>query len=111
MNIKRTLVAGAVALSAALTFAGAASAQTTWQHRHPRQEQVLGRAQHERGLIRHERREGLIGRYEARRLLHRVNHVSREDHRLALRDGGRITKGEQHRMDRQETQVRHHIPS
>jgi hypothetical protein len=111
MTIKRTLIAGAVALSAALTFAGAASAETTWQHRHPRQEQVLERARHERHLIRHERREGLVGRYEARRLLHRVNHVAREDHRLAFRHGGRITRGEQHRMDRQETQVRQHIPS
>ena len=110
MTIKRTILAGAVALSAAFTLAGAASADTVWQHRHPRQEQVLDRAAHQRHLIRKERREGELGRYESRRLLHRVNHMAREDHRFAHRNGGYITRFEQHRMNRQEMRSRHHIP-
>ena len=110
MTFKRTLLAGALALSAALTVAGAASAETVWQHRHPRQEQVLSRAAHERHLIRQERREGELGRYQSRRLLRHVNRVAVEDRRLAHRNGGYITKGEQHRLDLQEGRIRHRIP-
>jgi hypothetical protein len=110
MNIKRSLIAGALALSAAVGIAGAASAEGHWDSRHPRQEQVLSRAEHQRHLIRRDERRGEIGRYESRRLLHRVNHVAREDHRLARANGGYITRSEKHDLNRQETRLRHQIP-
>ena len=110
MNIKRSLLAGALALTAAVSLAGVASAETPWQSHHPRQEEVLGRVQHQRHLIRQEVRRGELSRYESRRMLHRVNRIGREDHRDARLNGGYITRGEQHRLNRQENHVRGDIP-
>jgi len=110
MNIKRTLIAGALALTTAVSLAGVASAETPSQAHHPRQEQVLHRVQHQRRLVRQERREGELGRYQARRLLARDTRIAREDHRLARRNGGYITKVQQHRLNRQENHLRQRIP-
>ena len=110
MTIKRTLVAGLVALTAAVSLAGVASADPRQDANHPRQEQVLDRSAHQRHLIRKERREGELSRFREHRLLHRVNRVAREDRRFSRVNGGYITKGEQHRLNRQETRTRGVIP-
>jgi hypothetical protein len=110
MNIKRTLLAGALALASAVSVAGVASAETPWQSHHPRQEEVLGRVQHQRHLVRQEYREGQLSRWREHRLLRRVNRIAREDHRFARVNSGYITPGEKHFMNRQENHVRGDIP-
>jgi hypothetical protein len=106
MSIKRAALAACLTLAAAVSVAGAASADTRWEHRHPRQEQVLNRVDHQRREIRKERREGELGRYEARRLLMKDRHIAREDHRLSRHNGGYITRVQHRRLNHQEDQVR-----
>jgi hypothetical protein len=109
MSFKRTLLAGLVAVTTAISVAGAASADPTWDARHPRQAQVLDRAAHERGLIRQDRREGELSSFKAHRLLVRDRRIVREE-RLMARHHHRITRREQLRLDRQEGRLRHGIP-
>jgi hypothetical protein len=110
MTIKTAILAGAVALAAAVSLGGVASAETRWDAHHPRQEQVLKRAEHQRQLIRQSYRKGEISRFREHRLLHRVNRVALKDHRFAHRNGGYITRGEQHRLNQRENLIRHGEP-
>ena len=105
MNIKSILLAGALALSATVSVAGAALADPA-PGEHPRQEQVLGRAAHERHLIREERREGEISGVRAHRLLVRDRHIVHEERRFARRHHGHITRREQLRLNRHENRLR-----
>lgn len=109
MNIKRTALAaiiGAVACGATVT---AASAETRWESHHPRQEQVLDRAAHQRAMIRHEVRSGRMSPMKAHRLLVANKRIVMKEHRMAHRSGGYITKGQQHRLNRHESRVGRHI--
>lgn len=109
MNFKRTAIAavlGAVACAAAV---GGASAETRWEARHPRQDQVLDRDAHQRAVIRHEVRTGRMSPMKAHRLLVADRRIAMREHRMAHRNGGYITKGEQHRLNRQEGRVARHM--
>jgi hypothetical protein len=109
MKFPRTLTA-AILATAALSVAGAASADTRWEKNHPRQDQVLDRVSHQKARIRDERREGEISKAQAHRMLRHENQVAREDRVVARANGGFITKREQRHMDRQENQLGRHIP-
>jgi hypothetical protein len=108
-NLTRTLAA-AILATAALSVAGAASADTRWEKDHPRQDQVLDRVNHQEARIRHERREGEISKAQAHRMMRADRRIAREDHVVARANGGFITKREQRHMDRQENQLGRHIP-
>jgi hypothetical protein len=110
MNLNRRLLAAALAL-AAIAAAGTASADTRWEHAHPRQAQVLERDARLRHEIRAERREGGISRAKAHRLLVSDRGIAREDHRMARTDGGHITKAEQHRLNTRENHLARRVPS
>jgi hypothetical protein len=110
MNFNRRLLVAAFGL-AAITAAGTASAETRWEHAHPRQAQVLERDARLRHEIRAERREGEISRTKAHRLLVADRRIAHEDHRLAQGHDGGITKAEQHRLNGQETRLARHVPS
>lgn len=108
MTFKRNLLVAVLGL-AALTAAGAASAETRWEHQHPRQDQVLDRDAHLRHEVRAERRAGEISPAKAHRLLRREHQIAREDHRMAHRNGGYITRAEQHRLNHQENRLANHL--
>lgn len=100
-------LAGVLAVGVAV---GAASAETRWEQRHPRQDQVLDRAAHVRRAIRTERAEGGLTRAQARRLLAADADVIRQDRLLARANGGFITSREQRFLNREESAVRRRVP-
>jgi hypothetical protein len=97
---------------AATILAGSAApafADTPWQEDHPRREEVNNRLNNQDHRINQERREGEIGRGEARQL-HREDHrIRNEERRMAARDGGHITRADQHILNRQENRVSRQI--
>ena len=108
MKFPRFLTA-TILSAAALSVAGAASADTRWENHHPRQDQVLDRAAHERARIREERREGEISKAQAHRMMRADRTIAREDHMTARANGGFITKREQHNLNKQENQLSRRI--
>jgi hypothetical protein len=102
MSTKRNVLIAMLSVVAIGAAAGSASAETRWEHRHPRQDQVLDRDAHLRREIRTERREGELSRPQAHRLLASDRMIAREDHLTARANGGYITRHEQHNMNRQE---------
>jgi hypothetical protein len=101
-----------VVACASLLVAGTASsafAESEWDANHPRRDQVNDRLQNQDHRINQESREGEIGRGEARQL-HREDHqIRNEERRMAARDGGHISHGDQARLNRQENHVSRQI--
>ena len=108
MNRSRKLILAAVSV-VALAGAGAASAETHWEHNHPRQDQVLDRDAHLRREIRVEQRRGELSHVQAHRLLVKDRQIAREDHAIARANGGYITRGEQRAINHQESRLAHRI--
>jgi hypothetical protein len=99
------LVTGFVAVSSA----GSAFAETAWDASHQRRDQVNDRMRNENQRINQERREGEIGRGQARQL-HREDHqIRNEERRMAARDGSHITRFDQRVLNRQENRVSRQI--
>lgn len=109
MKFPRTLTAAILGV-AALSVAGAASADTRWDNNHPRQDQVLDRVAHQKADIRHERREGDISRAQARHMLRHETRIARQDRMMSRHNGGYITRHQQRKLNREETQMGRHIP-
>jgi hypothetical protein len=110
MGLARTLSLTVLSLVAGGMIATAAAADTPWQARHPRQEQVLTRDAHQRVAIRQERREGDLTRAQAKHLLAADRRIVRQDHVVARANGGFITKHEQRVMNHEEVKVDRRIP-
>jgi len=110
MSIKTTLFAAALALAAAGGIAGGASAETRWDHDHPRQHEVFKRDVRQRREIIADRRDGELSRGHAARLLHADRRVVHEDRILARANGGHITRGQQHALNRQENNIGRRLP-
>ncbi|WP_206244099.1 hypothetical protein [Novosphingobium terrae] len=92
----------AVATVASL-FAGAASADAaTWRQHHPRQAEVLGREHHQLARINTERRNGEITGQQARAMRASDRAIAAQDHADAHANGGYITRGEKHQLNREE---------
>jgi hypothetical protein len=101
MTLKKTLVAIAFG---ALACSGAASVASA-QPYHPRQAEVLGRAAHQRAVIKHAAATGRIAPARAHRLLAANRHIVRQEHRMARANGGRLTVAQQHRLTHQENRL------
>jgi hypothetical protein len=89
--------------------AGTAFADTPWQDSHPRREEVNDRLRNQDRRIDHERRDGEIGRGQARQLHREDRHIRNEERRMAARDGGHITRRDQRILNRQENHVSRQI--
>ena len=74
----------------------------TWAHRHPRQHEVLAREHRQMHSINHERRESEVTRGQARAMRSTDRSIARQDHADARAHGGRITRREQHQINREE---------
>ena len=108
MSFKRNLLVATLGL-AAIAAAGSASAETRWEHNHPRQDQVLDRDAHQRHVIRAEARAGEISPAKAHRMRRHAVILAGDLPLMAARNGGYITKAEQHRINRQENRVASHV--
>ncbi len=92
----------ACALATVIGLSTAASAETRWQRHHPRQHQVLHRANHQIARINHERREGELTRAQARADRSVDRSIMRQDHADARANGGYITKAQQRQLNQEE---------
>ena len=107
-----TLTKFAAAVFAATVLAGSAGtafADTPWQESHPRREEVNNRLGNQDHRINQERREGELGRGQARQLHREDRHIRQEERRMAARDGGHITRADQRILNRQENHVSRQI--
>lgn len=108
MNLKHAAITAALG-ALALGAATGASAETRWEHNHPRQDQVLDRSAHQRAVIRHQEAIGRISHRRAMILLAKERRLAAREHRMAARNDGYITAAQQHRLNRQETRLGRHI--
>ena len=108
MKLRNLLIAVA-GLTMAAGVAGAASAETPWQHQHPRRVEVNHRIEHLDRSIRSERREGHLNAWQARRLRDHVHMIRFQERHFARRHGGHLTRHEQARLNHEEGGVRHRI--
>lgn len=105
MNLKRTalvLTLGAVAMGAMSATADAQPLQPQ-----PAKQEVLARVQHQRHEIRVAERTGKISPMKAHRLLAADRHIARS----VRAHGGRLTKVQVHRLNRQENRIHRHLQS
>ncbi|MFI4933138.1 MAG: hypothetical protein ACHP7N_00810 [Caulobacterales bacterium] len=109
MTFRKLLIAAA-SLAVVAGGATAASADTPWQQHHPRREEVNQRLGALNRSIGQERREGDLTGYQAFRLHQADNRIRFQERRFASFDGGHITRGEQWRLNREESHLRRHIP-
>jgi hypothetical protein len=113
--MRNLLKTAAVAFGVMLTAGGvlatstAASADTGWGYRHPRQEQVYDRLSYQNHRINREYREGEINRWQAYRLHRADARIARQDRFFARSNGGYITRGEQRYMNHEENRVSRRI--
>lgn len=111
-SVSRLLLGALAAASVAgvAVAASAAPAEGAFAAHHPRQSQVLVRAAHERMRIHEERRDGVLTRGQAHRLLVVDKRIVRRERRMSRANGGFITKAQQHRLNREEGAVGRHLP-
>ena len=105
MNVKKNALLVAMGLIMACGAATGASAETTWGQHHPRQHEVLARTAREQPRITVERREGEMSARQAHRLRAADMRIAHQDRRDARINGGYITKGQQHHLNREENHV------
>jgi hypothetical protein len=107
MNAKKILIAAA---GLALAFGGvsAASAQDFAQT-HPARAEVNQRLENQNDRIHAERAQGEIGPAKAARLHAADRRVRMQERRYAANHGGRISRAEQHRLNREENHISRRI--
>lgn len=109
--MKLTVQIALAALGAAtlLTAASGASAETQWQHHHPRRVEVNHRLANQNHRIRIERREGDLTRAQAHDLRMEDRGIRGQERYMASHDRGHITKAERRRLNRGENGVSRQI--
>jgi hypothetical protein len=105
MNFKRNAIIAAVGAIVTLGSIGSASAETQWQYQHPRRTEVIDRLHNQFRRINAEQATGQISARQAYFLRREDRHLFREEQRDAYFNGGHITRGEQHALNRQENAV------
>lgn len=105
MNIKSTLFAAALLAASAGLCATAHATDTKWQKKHPRREQVNDRLQHQNKRIHNEVKEGDMSNAKAAALHKHDRKIRKEEHHMAHRDHGHITKKDQSTLNHQENQT------
>jgi hypothetical protein len=101
MNLFKTSIIAAFGIAMTLGTMTGASAETYWERHHPRRDEVMDRLHNQNLRIRDERREGEINGYQARGLHAEDRAIFRREQREARVNGGYITKGEQHHINRE----------
>lgn len=93
-------VLGTLAMATASSYA-----DTTWQKKHPRREQVNNRLENQGDRIKAEVKEGDMSKAKAARLRKDDRQIRQEERDMAAQNGGHITKQEQKTLNQQENAV------
>ncbi len=109
MTRTRKFALVAVAFAALGLSATSASAETWWQHTHPRRTEVNARLGYQNFRINREVREGELAPWQARRLHREDFAIRKEERSMASFNGGHITRGEQRALNHQGNQVSRRI--
>jgi len=110
MNSKLTSLLAACGLVVGLAgAAGAAQADTPWQHHHPWREQVNARLANQNHRIDQERRYGEMDPWRAHRLHMADQRIRMQERWFARRHGGHLTRLEQMRLNHEENRISHRI--
>jgi hypothetical protein len=99
------LLVTSLAVAAFAAGIASASADTPWQQSHPRREQVNNRLQNQNARIHGQVAEGELSKSQAHSLHARDRSVRRQERRMAARDGGHLTKKDQHVLNRRENRI------
>ena len=105
MKLTFELALAALGAMTLLTAATGASAQTPWQHHHPRRVEVNHRLANQNHRIRQERREGELSARQAHALHMEDRGIRGQERMYASRHHGHLTRAEQHRLNREENGV------
>ena len=105
MNTKQKAIIAAIGLALTFGSVASASAETRWEHNHPRRDQVIDRLHRQNMRIRDERREGGLTGQQARSLHAADRSIFRQEQADARANGGHITKSEQHALNQEENGV------
>ena len=110
MKISAQMIVTALG-AATLLLAGAsgASATTRWQHHHPWRAEVNHRLARQNHRITLARREGELSGAQAHRLRTEVRGVRAQERFDASHHGGRLTRAEHRRLNREENAVSRQI--
>jgi len=105
MKFSPQLALAAIGVATLLAGASGASAETAWQHHHPRRVEVNHRLNNQFRRIRTERREGEITGAQARDLHAEDRGIRGQERFDASHHGGHLTRAEQRRLNREENGV------
>ncbi|HEY1414310.1 MAG TPA: hypothetical protein VGF42_00320 [Caulobacteraceae bacterium] len=105
MKLSFEIALAAVGALTLLTAATGASAQTPWQHHHPRRVEVNHRLANQDRRIQAERREGELTGHQAHALHAEDRGIRGQERRFASSHHGHLTSAEQHRLNREENGV------
>jgi hypothetical protein len=105
----RNLIIAAAGLALTAGVGVSASAATPLQLQHPRRVEVNHRLEHLNRKIRFERREGMISPLKAHRMHARLHRTREQERQMAARDGGRLTRHDRVRLNREENGVHAHL--
>jgi len=108
MHAIKALIAAASLITAGVSATNA-SAFTPWQYNHPRRVEVNERLENQNFRIQEARMHGALTPFQAFRLHQADRNIRAQERWFAYRNGGHITKGEQHFLNREENRVSHHI--
>jgi hypothetical protein len=84
-------------------------ARTRWQETHPRRVQVNHRLNNQNRRVRNKFRSGQMGVRKAARIHAEDRAIRNEERNMARRNGGRLTRRQQGRINRQENAVSRQI--
>ena len=85
--------------------AGRSFAAGEWQKEHPRRAEVNKRLRNQNRRIRNGVKDGTLTKEEAQELRSDDRKIRQEERAMARQNGGRLTKAEQRKLNRQETAV------
>jgi hypothetical protein len=110
-KIRTVLCAGVILslLSASRPAKAENERQEEWKENHPRQHQVLHRANREQTRINHLYKEGKITSQQRDEMLERAKTIKQENHADSKANGGYITKDQQKVMNKQANQLNKEI--
>jgi len=99
-------IAGALLFSLA---SNAAHADTRWQKKHPRREQVNGRLKNQQSRVDQGLANGKLTTQEAQKIQNQDANIRRTEQKDAAQNGGHLTKAEQRNLNRRENRVSQEI--
>jgi len=105
-----SLVVAVFSLTVGVAMADTAPASGQWQQTHPRRAEVNHRLQNQDNRIHADVKDGQLTKQQAGALHKDDRQIRREERRMAARDHGHITKGEQAKLNSQENSVSAQIP-